>query len=91
MEFANRKTVMKVIRELDPEKVALQRKKRLLTRVYSVPGPDLFWHQDGYDKLKPFGFSTHGCIDGYSRKLYGWRFHLQIRIHLLLQGIFRKQ
>ena len=25
---------------------------------------------DGHDKLKPFGFSIHGCIDdGYSRKL----------------------
>ena len=20
---------------------------------------------DGYDKLKPFGFSIHGCIDAY--------------------------
>ena len=69
MECANRKTVVKLIRELDPEKVALQRKKRLLTKVYSVPGPDLFWHQDRYYKLKPFGFSTHGCTDGYSRKI----------------------
>ena len=24
---------------------------------------------DGYDKLKPFGFSIHGCIDGFSRRL----------------------
>ena len=23
------------------------------------------WHVDGYDKLKPFGFPIHGCIDGY--------------------------
>ena len=27
------------------------------------------WHIDGHDKLKPFGFSVHGCIDGFSRKL----------------------
>ena len=27
------------------------------------------WHMDGNDKLKPYGFSIHGCIDGYSRKL----------------------
>ena len=60
---------MEVIHELDPEKVALRSKKCLLRRVYSVPGPDLFWHQDGYDKLKPFGFAIHGCIDGYSRKI----------------------
>jgi len=22
------------------------------------------WHIDGYDKLKPYGFPIHGCIDG---------------------------
>ena len=22
---------------------------------------------DGYDKLKPYGFSIHGAIDGFSR------------------------
>ena len=27
------------------------------------------WHADGYDKLKPYGFPIHGCIDGWSRKL----------------------
>ena len=24
---------------------------------------------DGHDKLKPFGFSIHAAIDGYSRKI----------------------
>ena len=24
---------------------------------------------DGYDKLKPYGFPIHGCIDGFSRRL----------------------
>ena len=24
---------------------------------------------DGNDKLKPYGFEIHGCIDGYSRKV----------------------
>ena len=32
-------------------------------------GPNDCWHIDGYDKLKPFGFPIHGCIDGYSRKI----------------------
>ena len=26
-------------------------------------------HADGYDKLKPYGFPVHGCIDGWSRKV----------------------
>ena len=29
----------------------------------------LSWHIDGHDKLKLFGFSLHGCIDGFSRRL----------------------
>ena len=24
---------------------------------------------DGYDKLKPYGFPIHGCIDEYSRRV----------------------
>ena len=32
-------------------------------------GPNYTWHKNGHDKLKPFGFSVHGCIDGFSRKL----------------------
>ena len=27
------------------------------------------WHIDSHDKLKPYGFSIHGCIDGFSRKI----------------------
>lgn len=32
-------------------------------------GPNYCWHMDGYDKLKPYGFPIHGCIDGFSRKM----------------------
>ena len=32
-------------------------------------GPNYCWHLDGYDKLKPYGFPIHGCIDGFSRKM----------------------
>ena len=27
------------------------------------------WHADGYDKLAPYRFPIHGCIDGFSRKV----------------------
>ena len=30
----------------------------------SLQGPNWCWHIDGYDKLKPFGFPIHACIDG---------------------------
>ena len=42
---------------------------RLHQRTHIRPGPNLSWHVDGYDKLKPFGLSVHGCIDGFSRRL----------------------
>lgn len=29
-----------------------------------IQGPDFVWHLDGYDKLKPYSFCVHGCIDG---------------------------
>lgn len=46
-----------------------RRARRFQRRQYYCPGPDFVWHLDGYDKLKPFGFAVHGCIDGFSRKL----------------------
>ena len=38
-------------------------------RKYISQGPNYAWHIDGHDKLKPFGFSIHGCLDGFSRKV----------------------
>ena len=64
-----RNTVMELIRELDPVGVVHRRKRKLRRRTYSVPGPDYLWHIDGHDKLKPYGFSIHGCIDGFSRRI----------------------
>ena len=62
---------------LDPEGVK-RRKGHRLRRVYQnrvrfslkcnidlqLQGPNFVWHLDGYDKLKPYGFTIHACIDG---------------------------
>ena len=64
-----REVVRLVLKELDPEGVTDRRSKTLRRRVYHTPGPNYSWHVDGYDKLKPYGFPVHGCIDGYSRKV----------------------
>lgn len=64
-----RNIVLQILRVLDPEGIEQRKRHRLRRRVYTVPGPNFLWHLDGYDKLKPFGFPIHGCIDGYSRKL----------------------
>ncbi|KAF7371591.1 Integrase catalytic domain-containing protein [Mycena venus] len=36
-------------------------------RVYKVRGSNALWHHDGNEKLRPWGFYVHGCIDGHSR------------------------
>lgn len=67
--FVKRATVMKILRELDPEGVDSRKRKRLRRRTYEAKGPNFVWHIDGYDKLKPYGFCVHGGIDGFSRRL----------------------
>lgn len=61
--------VMLKMRELDPEGAKVRRSRKLRRRHYRSGGPNYIWHCDGYDKLKPFGFPIHGCIDGFSRKI----------------------
>ena len=60
--------IMIAMTELDPDGALSRRKHRLRQRNYRPLGPNLIWHADEYDKLKPFGFRIHACIDGYSRK-----------------------
>ncbi|XP_046858691.1 uncharacterized protein LOC124452149 [Xenia sp. Carnegie-2017] len=57
------------LQEVDPEGSKWRRANRLRRRAYMNPGPNYCWHADGYDKLKPYGFPIHGCIDGFSRKI----------------------
>jgi hypothetical protein len=35
-------------------------------RVYHVRGSNALWHHDGNEKLRPWGFYIHGCVDGHS-------------------------
>ncbi|CAD6232719.1 GSCOCG00012228001-RA-CDS, partial [Cotesia congregata] len=64
-----RSTVDKILHLADPNAIEERSRRRLIRRKYTVPGPNFLWHIDGYDKLKPFGFAIHGCIDGFSRKV----------------------
>ena len=64
-----RARVMTLLKELDPDGVETRGKKRLGCRAYHTKGPNFIWHVDGHDKLKPFGFSVHGCVDCFSRRL----------------------
>ena len=57
------------LKELDPIGRELRRKHGIKRRQYINSDHNFAWHIDGYDKLKPWGFPTHGAIDGYSRKI----------------------
>ena len=61
--------VLDIMRIVDPNGVERRKRRRLIRRKYSAPGPNFIWHVDGYDKLKPFGFAIHAAIDGYSRRI----------------------
>ena len=65
----SRDVVRQIIAHLDPDGVALRKRKRLVRRRYYAKGPNYVWHLDSYDKLKPYGIGINGCIDGFSRKM----------------------
>lgn len=54
---------------VDPEGVAARQRRCLQRRQYVNLGPNFAIHIDGWDKLKPFGISVHGAIDGFSRRI----------------------
>ncbi|XP_068710989.1 uncharacterized protein [Montipora foliosa] len=64
-----RHVVAELMREMDPEGCERRKSKSFKRRSYFSSGPNYTWHVDGYDKLKPYGFPIHECIDGWSRKI----------------------
>ena len=82
-----RNVVEQLMRELDPEGCEIRKARRLRRRTYRVPGPNHCWHTDVYDKLKPYGFPIHGCIDGWSRKIM-WLRVARSNNNPLVPGLF---
>ena len=64
-----RSVIANLLKEMDPDGTEFRKARRLKRRKYRNPGPNYAWHIDGYDKAKPWGFSIHGAIDGFSRKM----------------------
>ena len=59
---------MKILREEDPAGTLLRKSRYIKQRVYTCHGSNHTWHADSNNKLKPYGFPLHGCIDGFLRK-----------------------
>ena len=60
---AKRATVERLLREVYPEGTEQRKRHKFGRRQYVNPGPNWCLHVDGHDKLKPFGYAIHGCID----------------------------
>lgn len=67
--IASSETVRLALSVLDAEGVLARSRRCLHRRAYSNKGPNFAIHMDGWDKLKPFGISIHGAVDGYSRRV----------------------
>ena len=55
------------MKELDPVGVDTRQGRALRRCLYYGKSPKRVWHLDSYDKFKPFGFESKGCIDEGSR------------------------
>ena len=63
-----RDSVMEILREADPFRSNKRRSRNLEKHCNHSNGPNETWHVDGSDKLKPYWFPIHGCVDGFPRK-----------------------
>ncbi|GLB34620.1 hypothetical protein LshimejAT787_0201850 [Lyophyllum shimeji] len=61
------KRVQESLRRVDEIGVLVRWSGIIKRRVYKVRGSNALWHHDGNEKLRPWGFWVHGCIDGHSR------------------------
>ena len=61
--------VRQLLKVMDPVGVEARSQRRFRRRQYINKGPNYMIHVDGFDKLKPFGISVHGAIDGFSRRI----------------------
>ena len=64
-----RSAVIKILREGDPAGTLIRKSRYIKQRVYTSHGSNHTWHADSNNKLKLYGFSLHGCVDGFSRKV----------------------
>ena len=64
-----RRDVRQLLLILDAEELERRMSGKLRRRIYRTLGPNYVGHVDAFDKIKPCGFSIHGCIDVYSGRI----------------------
>jgi len=63
-----RHSVETLLREMDPDGCEVRCRHRLQKHTYVNPGLNFSCHTYGYDKLKPYRFPIHACMDAFSHK-----------------------
>ena len=67
--IARREDVPQLFLRLDAQGVERMKSRKHRRRIYRTSGLSYVWHINEFDKIKPYGFSIHGSIDGYSRRI----------------------
>ena len=67
--IARREDVSQLLLGLDAQGVERSKSRKHRRKIYRTLGLSYVWHIDEFDKTKPYGFSIHGSINGYSRRI----------------------
>ena len=67
--IARREDVPQLLLGLDAQGVERSKSRKHRHKIYRTLGLSYVWHIDEFDKTKPYGFSIHGSINGYSRRI----------------------
>ena len=84
---ADKEIVQLILESMDTVGADRRKRQRLTRHEYHSFGPDHTSNIDGYDKLKRFGITIHGALDGYRRRFFGLNYHQAIATLKLLQTI----
>ena len=83
-----KKDVRILLSLLEPIGSQVCQTRRLRRRQYFPQGPNFVWHIDSYNKLKPYGIWTNGCIDGFSHKIIWLRAAFTNSDSKVIEGYF---
>ena len=61
-----RRKIRESIHRVDPVNATIRWIQKHPRLIYSVPGPNSSWHNDGLHKLIHWKFLIRACIDGFS-------------------------
>lgn len=59
---------------MDPGETEYRKPGRLKQKKYILVGPNFCWHVYGYYKSKPCNLPMYNYDDGFSQKIWSWKF-----------------